>query len=300
MIRWEGCDDFHQLHAGVAAYVADDLQNRRDFFPHVTDLEDARIIKVDALQLAEIRDQLHKQEPLSYEQFKDFRPPFDSTFVLFDKPFIHKAGIVGFSVCARDYGFCISAAMSGTKDAPPFVVADMLIDTRLEKVETTLALITDYSDEGELDMRLPQWDDLREDIEELIGWSCTLTLALSALLRSTNVELSEEPVSRQVRRNAARKNRKIPLTIHVKRGSSGSSDARGGTKDFSHQWDVMGHFRYTTCGPKFDSCPSDKLVRKPGTDVLAVREWVRPYVKGPETKPYIPKVRILDEETVAA
>jgi hypothetical protein len=112
-------------------------------------------------------------------------------------------------------------------------------------------------------------------------------------LESANVELVDTPVSRQERRAAERKGGRVTLTVHVRTPKRRlRSDPSGHHIDYSHRFEVRGHYKHFPVGTKLaDSAPT-KLVTHP-TLGQCRRIWCPPFVKGPEDKPLIPKVRII-------
>lgn len=149
------------------------------------------------------------------------------------------------------------------------------------------------------------------------------TLRVLYWMESANVELAQKSVSRQVRRQAERKDRRIVDTVIVKRGRRRSlerSDGGGEHRDFSHQFEVMGAYHHVTRGihvrcsdchgsgafadtrancyrchgtgldpEKVKACPQWRE-RHPHSRACR-REWVPPHVKGPEDAVFVPKVR---------
>lgn len=125
--------------------------------------------------------------------------------------------------------------------------------------------------------------------------------AVLGFLASYNVELVDAPLSRRQRARELRKGRQIALVVRVKPPKRRASKHSGSARDFSHRFEVAGHYihhferkadgtpnsvfaRYATKRP-------DKVVQIGGQD--CVRFWQPPHVKGPEGKPLVPKVRVL-------
>ena len=59
--------------------------------------------------------------------------------------------------------------------------------------------------------------------------------------------------------------------------------------DWSHRWEVCGHFKHFRRGVVFDSNAERRIHTTDGDEF--VRIWCPPHVKGPEDKPLIPKTR---------
>lgn len=138
----------------------------------------------------------------------------------------------------------------------------------------------------------------REDmrvVEESVRFGTKIACEIAYFLESYNVELVEQEVSRQVRRQAERKNKRISLVVHIRQPKSRSKpEARNGEKrDFSHRFEVRGHYKYFPQGTRLaDALPEDKLTHVPGRG-LCRKVWCPPFVKGPTDKPLIPKVRVV-------
>lgn len=62
-------------------------------------------------------------------------------------------------------------------------------------------------------------------------------------------------------------------------------------QDWSHRWEVRGHFKHFRRGATYDANPDRRVLMPDGTD--CVRIWCPPYVKGPQDKPLIPKRRVI-------
>jgi hypothetical protein len=129
----------------------------------------------------------------------------------------------------------------------------------------------------------------RESMRHLCSDAAGVAAAMVTLLNCSNVETLDEPLPRQARRHAKRKNQKIALTVHLKRKKS-KSVSRGGLVDWTHQFDVRGHFQHHPRGPVFENCKDpEKRMMRGGVEV--VRVWVNPYIKGPADERYVVKSR---------
>lgn len=187
---------------------------------------------------------------------------------------------------------------------------------------------------GALQCGLP--DTKPETLKHIDAWSWLVLSQVSALLAvlylmDSEVELVPAPLPRAERREAERKNYRIPLAIAVKRHHvSGSPAVKHGSPskiDWTHQWEVAGHYKHIAkatdprvscrdCKGKgnFDEgktpcerCNSTGLdpekvkpcVRRDSrTGVLTCphgcrRIWTKPFWKGPEDKPMVPKLRVI-------
>lgn len=116
------------------------------------------------------------------------------------------------------------------------------------------------------------------------------------LLESSNVELVDVPLTRQVRRAAERDQAKIALTVKIRIGRrqyrSPLTDAeRRGGSQWSHRREVRGHFKHYGPGTRiFDAASAEKVMRDDERGEH-VRVWCPSFVQGPEDKPLIPKRR---------
>lgn len=281
-MKWEGCR-IYDVAVKNAEFLTQNEYANQDVVKWLRgQLEKAQVVKVSAEQLSHITELEGHSKQLAY------RAPFTRTFVEFDDLAAGdqetNRGLVGFFSVDNGEELEIWPIL---RFAPDLGSGLFLYARRFQRHQdgtltsnTGIAVLDNLFEE-------PNKATL-EAQEKLLRVTGEFATALTELLQSSNIALNEEPVSRQVRRKAKRENAKIPLVVTVKR--SGPSIARGGKVDYSHQFPVRGHFRYTTCGSKFEACPADKLVPRPGDQVLAVKEWVSPYVKGPKDKPYVPKV----------
>lgn len=128
-----------------------------------------------------------------------------------------------------------------------------------------------------------------------------LALRAMYLLDAANVSLEDAPLSRQVRRNAERKNIGISKVVRVYRSSKREPKVTHQTvsgKDFSHRFERRGHYNHVTKGPQFKKDYIKLCSRRdPKTGELTCpdgcrRVWIPDTVVGPEDKPFIPKTRI--------
>jgi hypothetical protein len=77
---------------------------------------------------------------------------------------------------------------------------------------------------------------------------------------------------------------KIKEVIHVRpRLEPAARGVYGGPLDYSHRWEVMGHWR------KVEGIGKDRG----GGYTVKGFTWVRDHVRGPESKPLVPKVRVV-------
>lgn len=121
-------------------------------------------------------------------------------------------------------------------------------------------------------------------------------------LESVNVEIVETPMKPKRRKRQIEKGRQIALTVSIKQSKRRSDSAAGGHRDYSHRFEVRGHYKH-----HFEEKPNgdlnkvfERYANKHPDKVLniqgqrCVRFWTPPYVKGPGDKPLVPKVRVVE------
>lgn len=133
-------------------------------------------------------------------------------------------------------------------------------------------------------------NDLRIAGQEAVG----IVNVVGAWLASTNVDLGDMPLSRQVRRGAVRAGRQIPKVIHVKRRQRRKhNSATEHSVGYSHRFEVRAHFQHHNRGPIWNAWKdTDKVFDHPDIGPC-VQVWNPGCIKGPNEKPLIPKLRIV-------
>jgi len=133
-------------------------------------------------------------------------------------------------------------------------------------------------------------------VQQLAGEAAERAVSVLKLLECVGVDLAPASLSRQARRQAERKSESIPLEVHIRRGPRRRYEPKGDHRpiDYSHRFEVRGHFKHVTRGPEFNAAPEEKKVIVGGVE--CVRKWCPPFVKGPDDKPLIPKWRKIDDE----
>jgi hypothetical protein len=140
-------------------------------------------------------------------------------------------------------------------------------------------------------------------------WNAAFTYAVARVLevalfmQSVNVEIAETPMSARTRERQINKGRNISLTVQVRQQRRRVSASSGGSVNFSHRFEVRGHYTHHF-ETKPDGTPNkvfERYANKHPDKVMSVggqpcvRFWTPPYVKGPVNKPFVPKVRVLDD-----
>lgn len=201
---------------------------------------------------------------------------------------------------------------SGDLQAPPY--AALMVDQRQARVsidpdaypaEHDIAIFPLYLKAGRINWRglglvidgdltttaFSDWptdrglreEDLRED--QVTRDGAAVALGALDLLRSVNVDLRPSVPAPRAHRAEG-----VPGFEIVVRQHSGARQSRGepSAMDWSHRWEVRGHYKHFTRGPIFDA-NADRRVDHDGEE--CVRVWCPPFVKGPDDKPFVPKVR---------
>jgi hypothetical protein len=143
---------------------------------------------------------------------------------------------------------------------------------------------------------LRRWDDAGYTPHDRAVTTTSLadSLMVMRFLESANVGFAPRQVSRQVRRNAERRDRPIAEVVHV-RSPRHQSIARGGEVHYSHRFEVRGHYKhYGPYTQLFRAVKRDrphKIIVHPERGPL-VRIWCPDFVKGPEDQPLVPKTRV--------
>jgi hypothetical protein len=119
-------------------------------------------------------------------------------------------------------------------------------------------------------------------------------LAVLQWLESVNVEIVEPTITRQVRRNAQRQGKQIAKVVKVHISESRRrAIARGGTSNYSHQFEVRAHYAFQPETAPMSRAAPEKLSYVPERGGYFRRTWCPAYIKGPIDKPFVPKTRHL-------
>lgn len=116
-------------------------------------------------------------------------------------------------------------------------------------------------------------------------------------LDTPNIEIVDAPLTRQIRRQAERSGATIAQTIFVKHSQRRSKQRDGDAEsiDYSHQFEVRGHWKYYPKGTRTADARPDLLRFVPGRGMCR-KIWCPPFVKGPEDAPLVIKTRRLRED----
>lgn len=140
--------------------------------------------------------------------------------------------------------------------------------------------------------RLDPTDPVVEEAQEIVADGAGVVAAVLSWLESMNVELVEAPLSPRQRMREQGKGRKIALTVQVRPPKS-KPVGRNGKANYSHRFEVRGHYMHFPEGTKVGDAAPEKLSFVPGRGFVR-KVWCPPHVKGPIDKPLIPKVRVVD------
>jgi hypothetical protein len=141
---------------------------------------------------------------------------------------------------------------------------------------------------------------------EAIRWQTHLALTIAErcamlleVLNAPNVQLANRELHGTRARQAERAGHPLPRVIKVHRPAATEERNSAGpatTGRYSHQFSVRGHFAYYRRGPIYESNPSKRRhILKLGCDAVPV--WHPPSIRGPKDAPYVPRVRLLEDDT---
>lgn len=146
----------------------------------------------------------------------------------------------------------------------------------------------------------PRWDTASD--ANLAGTAALLFVGAAEILKvlyfldTPNIEIVDAPVSRQVRRQAERSGATIAKTIFVRHNTKRSSrDDDGEHIDYSHRFEVRGHWKYYPEGTQIADARPDLLRYVPGRGMCR-KIWCPPFVKGDPEKPLVLKTRRLRDD----
>lgn len=138
----------------------------------------------------------------------------------------------------------------------------------------------------------PSVEQLRAQLATASAVAVTAALKVLYLLDSVNVDVNEITTSRQVRRQAARSGAEIAWTIAVRKPQSRAGETSGeGGREFSHRFEVRGHFAHHPAGSwLYERSDPEAITACPRCGACR-RVWRPPHVKGPTDRPLAVKIR---------
>jgi hypothetical protein len=186
-----------------------------------------------------------------------------------------------------DFDFVVVPFWNYADEQPTCAVPVAVIDMTARRYRNLVRDYLNYDEDDEYDNTVTR--------------TMLQVLKVVRFLESANVDLEQTPVSRQVRRSSERKGTQISLTVTVRspRRHQTPSSLVGEGRDYSHRFEVRGHYKHF--GPDtrlFRATQRDrpnKILKHP-TRGQIVRIWCPDFVKGPDDKPLVPKVRIVPNE----
>lgn len=240
-----------------------------------------RIVKVDPLQLRDVIRAVDGERVFADSDGK-LRLPFD--VMLFDLG----AGHTPFVTEQLDEGLQLTPIPPSTGNGMGFGYMVTLVDGTHLALETRC-----WTREA---MRVAHAE--KDAMTKVGQLAMHQVRAFCYLIRAANVDLAEPVLTRQARRQIARKCQRVPLEIVVKRSSS-YSRPRGGSRKYSHAHDRAGnfahHFEQTRGGKPntwFEHWERDAPERSIEINGRrCYRIWRPPTVVGIGDGPYVPKVR---------
>ncbi len=130
-------------------------------------------------------------------------------------------------------------------------------------------------------------DTMKAEAEECVAGGATRALRSLFLLESANVSLSPADPAPRAHRGVGRPSFEVVIR---QRRSAMSNSTVGGASEWSHRWEVRGHFKHFHSGFMFDRHEGRRVADADGEQ--CVRIWCPPHIKGPEEMPFVPKVRL--------
>lgn len=132
--------------------------------------------------------------------------------------------------------------------------------------------------------------DVVDGLKTAAFWCTERAIAVLGWLESVNVHVVETPLKPKQRKRELAKGRQIALTVQVQQPRRRASAKGEGTRDFSHRFEVRGHYMHFPEGTRLADSDPTKLSFVPGRGFVR-KVWCPPHVKGPTDKPLVPKVR---------
>lgn len=293
---WAASPNFARCWAGAERVHTEGLNQVLD------GLAEARVIAVDREQVQALpRFFTYSQDALELRDtsnlaalLSEVRAPFPATFLDLDNaslaPSEPNAGTVAAALVVPGERVSFSREIPGVAIGPFLSTAD--------GVPQLVCWV--FSDGGDL---VTAWvdSDVRDQLEgarDEYGWrhcsSLGVDVAAAVLtwLESVNVDLVEAHVSPRQRKRELSKGRKIALTVQVRPPKS-KPVGRNGKANYSHRFEVRGHYMHFPEGTKIGDADPEKLSFVPGRGFVR-KVWCPPHVKGPADRPLVPKVRIVE------
>lgn len=251
-------------------------------------LRDASIIYFPPEQVEAMPDGVGQMSDAVWAELSYERPPFRSTFIAvgMETPTarsmcpIYSATLVqgdGYVECTPIFrsatGTRFSFILGHTRFGADYTDTNIFLDPMIgTDIANSMGVLS------------------RDQAADLLTHATIKLMRCLYLLESANVDLIEAEGAPRAHQAHGRpcyevvirqpKHRYVPKDEHEK-------------IDWSHRWEVRGHFKHFTTGPIFRATERErpeKILDHPERG-RCVRIWTPPFIKGPEDKPLIPKVR---------
>lgn len=214
---------------------------------------------------------------------RDARLPFSPMFIgLRDWPASEEIPVIGAVVDEVDGGLAISPFVEAPHKRYAVLTGTALATPEQEGIRPAVRYSDDVSVEGVMD---------------LAGGAARSICDYLYFLEAANIEIVPLTLIKREQKRAEKRGWPIPLTVQVRRRRGVSPAAPSGEHpDWTHQWEVMGHYKHVTKGPHVQDLSKLKPCSRRDQFGLTCpngcrREWVPPHIKGPEHKPFVPKMR---------
>lgn len=271
------------------ATVADSLDMRRACRTLVSALTKSAVVYIDHLHVDAIAAVTPGQTTYSHDwtEVNGLRPPFGNTFLAFggeitdDCPWAETAVYAALILDKCQHIFDISPTGSQVECIPFYKRGNDLIPIGAayfgDAVRPTSVLL------------FPHNDDQRE-VSNALGSGALRAMRSLLLLECANIDLVDVAPAPPAHRAQGRPGYEIVIRQNPRRYISDNEV----TVDWSHRWEVRGHFKHhgpdTPVFRATERRNPSKIIDHPVRG-RCVRFWCPPFVKGPENKPLIPKVR---------
>lgn len=266
----------------------------------------AHVVTVTSEQAAALPSAYESTDEYGYEKLGELlgqcRVPFPFTFLDLGSvslaPLVVDAAVLG--------GMC----SEGSDGQPPVVVPFLMGTGPSTKIVAPVAVARDPATGliGTVDLDLneqfaKEHPEVVDEQRRVAVDAAERIISVLAWLQSVNVEVIETPMKPQEREREEAKGRRISLTVSVKQGKRKVSNKTGSRADYSHRFEVAGHYTHNfeekpdgTPNKTFQRCAAkhpEKVMTIQGKP--CVRWWTPPHVKGPVDKPLVPKIRVVQE-----
>lgn len=132
---------------------------------------------------------------------------------------------------------------------------------------------------------------------EAVTTAAMVALKTLWLMNMGNVEIVDAPLTRQWRREAARKQQRIALAVHVhvnRKQYASSADGAHAAREYSHRFRVRAHVKHFQVGTRMADADPGKV--KPCPRCGRCRQVFTPsFIKGPDNRPLVLKSLVLDD-----